>query len=84
MYRISKEKDYVTDTVKKRIQEEASTAMDDVVVLRIKIAFRLINASTGQDAESAAAVSKREEQVGMTMFFTRIQEKQLVPSIQFK
>ena len=47
----------VVDTVEDRIQNAILTAIDGIVALQIELAYRSINASSGQDTTSVAANS---------------------------
>ena len=53
--RIDREMSNVVDTVEDRIQNAILTAIDNIVALKIELAIRSINASSGRDATSVTA-----------------------------
>ena len=66
----------IVDTVKKRIQNTILAAIDSIVVSKIELALRSLNASSGRDATSVTASSKREEHVWIIAFLKRIWKQQ--------
>ena len=63
--RIDRKLSSILDTVEDRIQNAILTVIDSTVAPKIELAIRLINASSGQDATSVTANSKRGEHVGI-------------------
>ena len=59
--RIDREKNNIVDTVEDRIQNAILTAIDNIVVPKIELAVRSINASFGKDATSVSANLERRE-----------------------
>ena len=62
------------DTVEHKIQNAILTAIDNIVALKIELAIRLINASSGRDATSVAANSDCRERVGINASFENASE----------
>ena len=56
--RIDREMSNIVDTVENRIQNAILTAIDSMVALKIELAFRSINASSGRDAASVSKFRK--------------------------
>ena len=54
----------IVDTVEDRIQNAILAAIDNIVAPKIELAIRSINASSGQDVNSASATSERREYIG--------------------
>ena len=59
--KIDKEMGNIVDTVEDRIQNALLTAIDSIFILKIELAFRSMNASSGRDATSVMASSERGE-----------------------
>ena len=55
----------IVDTVGDRIQNAVLTAIDSIVAPKVELAIRSRNASSGRDATSVTANSKRGEHVGI-------------------
>ena len=72
--RIDSEISNIVDTVEDRIQNAILTAIDYIVALKIELAIRLINASSGRDATSVTANSKRGEHVRINAPFENASE----------
>ena len=66
--RIDKEMGNIVDTVEDKIQNATLTTIDSIVAPKIELAVRSKNASSGRDATSVMASSKRGEQIGITPF----------------
>ena len=66
---IDREMSNIVDTVEDRIQNAILTAIDNIVVPKIELAIRSINASSGRDATSVSANSERGEHVGISTSF---------------
>ena len=62
--RIDKEMSHIIDTVEDRIQSTILTAIDNIVVPKIELAIRSINASSGRDVTSVSTNSERREHAG--------------------
>ena len=73
--RIDKEMGNLVDTVEDRIQNAILTAIDSPITPKIELAIRSINASSGLDATSVMANSKRGEHIGITAPFVNVSEK---------
>ena len=65
------------ETVEDRIQSAFSTAMNNFVITRIWSAVRSLNASSGQDVASIVAISERGEQIGITVSFENLSDKNI-------
>ena len=63
--RIDREMSNIADTVEDRIQNAILIAIDNIVTLKIEVAIRSINATSGRDATSVSASSERREHVGI-------------------
>ena len=63
------------DTVEDGIQNAILSAIDSMVVRKIGLAIRSINASSGRDATSVTANSERGEQIGITAPFENVSER---------
>ena len=59
--RIDREMCNIVHTVEDRIQNAILTAIDNIVALKIELAIRSINASSGRDVTSVSANSERRE-----------------------
>ena len=66
--RIDREMNIIVDTVEDRIQNAILTAIENIVIPKIKLAIRSINAFSGRDATSVSANSERRERVGINAF----------------
>ena len=66
---IDREMSNIVDTVEDRIQNAILTAIDNIVVPKIELAIKSINASSGRDATSVSANSERGEHVGISTSF---------------
>ena len=64
----------IVDTVEDRIQNAILTAIDNNVAIKIEIAIRSINASSGRDVTSVTANSERREHVGIQASFENASE----------
>ena len=62
--RIDKEMNNIVDTVEDRIQNAILTAIDNIIVPKIELAIRSVNASSGRDVTSVSARSERREYTG--------------------
>ena len=71
---IDREMNNIVDTVEDRIQNAILTAIDNIVAPKIELAIRSINASSGRDATSVSANSKRKEHVGINTSFDNASE----------
>ena len=60
------------DKVEDRIQNAILTAIDNNITPRIELVVGLMNASSGRDATSVTAISKREEHTGITASFENV------------
>ena len=67
--RIDREMSKIVDTFEDRIQNAILTAFEIIVVPKIELAIRSINASSGRDATSVSADSERREHVGISTSF---------------
>ena len=67
--RIDSETSNIVDTVEDRIEIAILTAIDTIGTLKIKLAVRSINASSGRDATSVTGNSERWDQVGINASF---------------
>ena len=67
--RIDSEMNNIVDTIEDRIQNEILTAVDNIVALRIELAIRSINASSGRDVTSVAENSQCREHMGINASF---------------
>ena len=67
--RIDRELSKIVDTVEDRIQNAIFIAIDNIVAPRLELAIRSINASSGRDATSVFANSKRREYVQINTSF---------------
>ena len=67
--RIDREMSNIVDTVEDRIQNAILTVIKNIVAPKIELAVRSLNASSGRDATSVFANSKRRERVGINAFF---------------
>ena len=65
----------IVDTFEDRIQNPYSTAIENSVTLRIKLAVRSANASSGGDVASVTASSERWEYTGITAHFENVSER---------
>ena len=72
--RIDREMSNIVDTVEDRIQNAILTAIDNIVVPKIELATRSINASSGRDVTGVSANSERGEQVGINAPFENASE----------
>ena len=63
--KIDREMSNIVDTVEDRIQNAILTAIENIVVPKIELAIRSINASSGRDATSVSANSESRERVGV-------------------
>ena len=63
--RIDREMNNIVDTVEDRIQNAILTAIDNIIVPRIELAIRSVNASSGRDVTSVSAHSERREYTGI-------------------
>ena len=72
--RIDKEISKIVDTVEDRIQNAILTAIDNLVALKIELAIRSINASSGRDVTSVTANSESGERVGVIASFGNASE----------
>ena len=62
--RIDREMNNIVDTVEDRIQNAILTAIDNIIVPKIELAIRSVNASSGRDVASVSAHSERREYTG--------------------
>ena len=67
--RTDRELSIIVDTVEDRIQNAILTSIENIVALKIELAIRSINASSGRDATSVSANSERREHVGISTSF---------------
>ena len=67
--RIGREMGNIVDTVEDRIQNAILTVIGNIIAPRIKLAVRLINASSGQDATSIG------ESIGITASLEKVSER---------
>ena len=67
--RIDREMSNIIDTVEDRIQNAILTAIDNIVALKIELAIRSVNASSGRYVTSVSANSERREHVGINAPF---------------
>ena len=67
--RIDREMSNIVDSVEDIIQNAILTAIDSIFTPKIELAIRSINASSGRDATSVTAESKRGEHVAITAPF---------------
>ena len=72
--RIDREMSNIVDTVEDRIQMDFFIAIDSIVAPKIEEAFRSIKASSGRDAISVTANSKRGKHMGITAPFESASE----------
>ena len=72
--RIDREMNNIVDTVEDRIQNAILTAIDNIIVPKIELAIRSVNASSGRDVTSVTANSEREERVGINASFENASE----------
>ena len=72
--RIDREMSNFVETVEDKTQNAILTTIDSIVAPKIELAFRLINASSGQDATSFTAISERGEEIGITACFENVSE----------
>ena len=63
--RIDREMNNIVDTVEERIQNAILTAIDNIIVPKIELAIRSVNASSGRDMTSVSAHSERREYTGI-------------------
>ena len=75
MDRIDLEIGKIVDTVEDRIQDANLTAFRNFTLLRIELAVRIINPSSGRDAASVTANSERGEHTGDTAPFENVFER---------
>ena len=73
--RIDREMSNIVDTVEDRIQNATLTAIYSIVAPKIELAIRSMNASSGPDATSITANSKRGEHIGITASFENVSER---------
>ena len=59
----------IVDTVEDRIQNAILTAVDNIIMPKIELAVRSVNASSGRDVTSVVANSERGEHVGIDTSF---------------
>ena len=64
----------VVDTVEDRIQNAFLTAIDSIVAVKIELAIRSVNASSGWGVTSVTANSERGEQIRFTALFENASE----------
>ena len=79
--RIDREMCNIVDTVEDRIQNAILTAIDNIVVPKIELAIRSINASSGRDVTSVSANSERREQGGINPPFDSASENNNMLSV---
>ena len=72
--RTDREMGNIDDTVENRIQNAILTAIDSIIVPKIKLAIRSINASSGTDATSVMENSERREHIGISALFENVSE----------
>ena len=72
--RIDREMSNIVDTVEDRIQNAILTAIDNIVALKIELAIRSTNASSGRDVTSVSANSERREHMGINTSFENASE----------
>ena len=72
--RIDWEMKNIVETVEDRIQSAILTAIDNIVGLKIELAIRSINASSGRDVASMSANSERTEHTGIDASFENASE----------
>ena len=72
--RIDRKMSNIVDTVEDRIQNAILTAIDNIVALKIELAIRSINASSGRDVTSVTANSERGERAGINASFENASE----------
>ena len=66
---IDREMRIIVDTIEDRIQNAILTAIDNIVALKIELAIRSMNVSSGWDVTSVTANSERGEHVGINTSF---------------
>ena len=71
---IDKEMGNFVDTVEDRIQNSILASIDSIVDLKMELAIRSKNASSGQDATSVAESSERGEHIGITNPFGSVSD----------
>ena len=71
---ITREKSNVVETVEGMIQNAILSAMDNNITVRIELALRSMNASSGRDVASVTANSERGEQVRVCAFYKIVPE----------
>ena len=67
--RFDREMSNIVDTIEDRIRHAFLTAFDGIVALKIELASRSINASSGRDATRITANLERGEQIGINASF---------------
>ena len=72
--RIDSEMSNIVDTVEDRIQNSILTAIDKIVVPKIELAIRSVNAFSGRDVTSVTANSERGKHVEINAFFENASE----------
>ena len=72
--RIDREMSNIVDIVEDRIQNAILTAIEHIVVPKIELATRSINASSGRDVTSVTANSERGDRVGINASFENASE----------
>ena len=72
--RIDREMSNIVDTVEDSIQNAILAAIDNIVALKIELAIRSINASSGRDVTSVTSNSERGERVGFNASFENASE----------
>ena len=72
--RIDREMNNIVDTFEDRIHNAILTAIENIVAPKIELAIRSIFASSGRDATSVSANSKRRERVGINASFENASE----------
>ena len=72
--RIDMEMVNIVDTVEDRIQNAILTAIDNIVIPKLELAIRSINASSGRDVTSASGNSERRGYEGINASFENASE----------
>ena len=71
---IVREMSEIVDTVEDRIQNAILAAIDNIVLPKIELSIRSINASSGRDVTSVTANSERRERIGINASFENASE----------
>ena len=72
--KIDREMGNFVDTVEDKIQNPILTAIDSINTPKIELSIRSINTSSGRDATSIMASSRRGENIWITALFEKVAE----------